>query len=66
MPTAALGAIYRSTSGVPALADTVIATIARLNSISSLAPSCAIPSVSGKSFATRAVEHDISNAPHSP
>jgi hypothetical protein len=50
---AALGAIYPNTSGVPARGDTVTATIASLSDISSLAPSCANPLVSGTSFPTK-------------
>lgn len=50
---AALDAIYPKTNGVPELAGTVTATIARLSDVSLLAPSCATPSVSGKSSPTR-------------
>jgi hypothetical protein len=54
MINAALDAIYPKTNGVPALVDTVTATIASLNGhVSSLAPSCANPLVSGKSSPTK-------------
>ena len=49
----ALDAIYPKTNGVPALVDTVTATIASLSDISSLAPSCANPLVTGRSSPTK-------------
>ena len=54
MLTVALDVIYPRTNSVPELVDTVTATIARLNDdVSSPVPSCAIPSVSGKSSPTK-------------
>src|SRR5579872_1785718 len=50
---AELDAIYPNTNGVPALVDTVTATIASLSDVSSLAPSCANPLVSGTSSPTK-------------
>ena len=50
---AALDAIYPNMNDVKAPVDTVTATIARLSDIFSLAPSCANPSVSGKSSPTK-------------